>query len=240
MASSRYAVDVSPSNVNVRTRVHEYGGGAVVPGKGQVFFSDFATQQIFQQNLSMGDAEVALKPITPDDDPDHPHRFRFADGVLDSSGSKINSIREDHFHDEPSKVVNEIVSINVETGEMTVLASGNDFYSNPRLAPDGKHLAYVTWNHPNMPWDSTELCVLDFETLSTSKIAGDGDSSIIQPVWHPVTNHLYYLSDRSGYYNLYVAGSEESILPDMSLMTGLSWTDLPNGLQTYRLRRQRK
>ncbi|KAL3914591.1 MAG: hypothetical protein SGILL_006045 [Bacillariaceae sp.] len=218
-ASSRHAVDVSPSDCNIRSRVHEYGGGATVFGSSldQVFVTDFATQQLCQLKLdSKDEEEPSLKQITPDDDPDHPHRFRFADGVVDAKGTKIFSIREDHLNShEPSRVKNEIVSIDIATGEMQVVATGNDFYTNPRVSPDGKQLAYITWNHPNMPWDATELQVVDLTDAAKgapTKIAGDSDSSIMQPLWHPSTNELYYLSDQDGYYNLFKAGVEESVL----------------------------
>ncbi|KAL9187913.1 hypothetical protein ACHAXT_006291 [Thalassiosira profunda] len=208
--SERNGVDVTPKESNVRTRVHEYGGGAVVLGKDskELFFSEFATQQLCQF-----DGENS-QPITEEGD-----RFRYADGVLSEDGSVIYCIREDHAKPEPKNVVNEVVAIHVKDGSTEVLAAGNDFYAHPRVSPDGKKLAYITWNHPAMPWDATELRVTDIGSSSSKSsdhelIAGeDGDTSVIQPAWHPATGELYYISDESGYYNLYRAGFKPSILP---------------------------
>lgn len=205
--SERDGVDVSPKESNVRTRVHEYGGGAVVFGsdEGEIYFSEFATQRL---------CRLDGEPITPEGD-----RFRYADGVLSKDGKTIYCVREDHAKPNPKDVVNEVVKIDVTDGSMTVLATGNDFYSNPRVSPDEKQLAYITWNHPNMPWDATELRVATLDSASNKSddhelIAGeDGDTSVIQPTWHPDTGALFYISDESGYYNIYRAGFAPSILP---------------------------
>jgi len=156
-------------------------------------------------------------PLTPDLEN---CQYRFADGVHDSTNDLLYVIREDHVDKPLSKdVVNEIVTVSTSTIDdeeeyhIQVVATGNDFYAAPRLSPDGTKLAYITWNHPNMPWDATELRVRsivannDEESASSSShelIAGsDGDTSIIQPLWHPITGDLYYISDESGYYNIY-------------------------------------
>jgi len=106
------------------------------------------------------------------------------------------------------------------SGTMEVLATGKDFYAHPRVSPDGKKVAYVSWNHPNMPWDSTELRVATIEKSTSANtsdhelVAGsDGDTSILQPMWHPQTGALYYISDESGYYNIYRAGTKEPLIP---------------------------
>lgn len=203
--SERNAVDVSSKESNVRTRVHEYGGGAVVFGKKDIYYSEFATQKLCSlDGKAITDGENCC--------------YRFADGVVDGDESVIYCIREDHTKPEPANVVNEVVSVNVIDGKVKVVATGNDFYSAPRLSPDGKRIAYVTWKHPNMPWDSTELRVRDIDEPSNKcedhkLIAGqDGDTSIIQPLWHP-NGDLFYISDESGYYNIYREGYEKSVLP---------------------------
>lgn len=211
--NERNAVDVTPKESNVRTRVHEYGGGAVTMGEmnGELFFSEFETQQL----CKLADDGTA-KPITPEGD-----RFRFADGILEDASQTIFCIREDHQKPAPKDVVNEVVALSVD-GSMTMktMATGNDFYAAPRLSPDGKKLAYITWNHPNMPWDATELRVTSTDAPSAKSsdhelIAGEnGDTSIIQPLWHPHTGDLFYISDQSGFYNIYRAGYDnKSILP---------------------------
>jgi dipeptidyl aminopeptidase/acylaminoacyl peptidase len=208
--SQRNGVDVSPKESNVRTRVHEYGGGAVVFGKNEdeIYYSEFATQRLCHL-LKDGTSQ----PITEEGG-----TYRFADGVVSEDGQVIYAVREDHTKPEPKHVVNEIVSINVKDGSMQVLATGNDFYSNPRV--DGNQLAYITWNHPNMPWDATELRVTSLSDSTSNKstdhelIAGsDGDTSIIQPLFHPETGGLFYISDETGHYNIYRRRSDESVLP---------------------------
>lgn len=209
--SERNGVDVSPKESNVRTRVHEYGGGAVVFGKSadEFYYSEFMTQRLCK--LLKDQTSV---PVTPEGD-----RFRYADGVLSEDGSKIYCVREDHAKPEPANVVNEVVSVDTNDGSMEVIASGNDFYAAPRLSPDGKKMVYVTWNHPNMPWDATELRVANLGSPSNKSgdhelIAGhDGDTSVMQPLWHPLIGDLFYISDESGYYNIYREGYAKSILP---------------------------
>ncbi len=207
-------MDVSPMDSNVRTRVHEYGGGAVVLGESmkELFVSDFATQQLCQLVIE-DDGKTTLKPLATTNS----NQYRFADGVYHQGF--IYTVREDHGPDgtaTPQEVQNTIVALEVATGQMTVLASGNDFYSSPRIQ-NGK-LAYITWNHPNMPWDATELRVLELDGLTVQsdvRIAGgvDGDDSIMQPLWHPTSGDLYYLSDESGFYNLYRVEASSSSEP---------------------------
>ena len=236
--SERNGVDISPPESNVRTRVHEYGGGAIIFGKdeSEIFYSEFASQRLCRlttTTATTGGGSSSI-PVSVEGD-----RFRYADGVVSRDGSTVYCVREDHQFPEPKNVVNEIISMNVADGDgattvdgssssaaaMEVLATGNDFYAAPRVSPDGNSLAYITWNHPNMPWDATELRVRrnimddatggkDSDSASHELIAGaDGDTSIIQPLWHPQTGELYYISDQSGYYNIYRAGYEHSILP---------------------------
>jgi dipeptidyl aminopeptidase/acylaminoacyl peptidase len=212
-------VDVTPKDCNVRTRVHEYGGGAVTMGgeDGSIFYSDFVTQRLCQ--LKTG--EETAEPITPDGD-----RFRFADGVYDGDSKQIFCVREDHFENaKPKDVVNEVAAVATDGSmAMNVVATGNDFYAAPRLSPDGTKLAYITWNHPNMPWDATQLRIVASESKEWDKVSSstadheliagsDNDTSIMQPKWHPQTSDLYYISDQSGFYNIYRAGTKESILP---------------------------
>jgi len=233
-------VNVSPAECNVRTRVHEYGGGSVVmgPSMEELFVSDFATQQLCRlKPFKDGGGTFQLVPIPiPTGDESvpnqNPSRYRFADGVYHQGN--IYSVREDHGPDgqaSPQDVQNTIVVVDVATGHMSVLASGNDFYAAPRLDASGTQLAFITWNHPSMPWDGTELRLLKLEhateqqdggtstPTTTTKvvedtlIAGgvDADDSIMQPLWHPSGDALYYLSDESGFYNLYRAPKKDAI-----------------------------
>ena len=187
--------DVTPPPFNARTRAHEYGGGAFTVVDGAVCFSNFADQRFYRQ-----DPGAEPQPITPEAD------LRYADGVLDRRRGRIICVCEDHT-DPKREAVNTIVSLDLKGGDGgQVLVSGNDFYSSPRLSPDGTRLAWLTWNHPNMPWDGTELWVGELQEDGslgrTERVAGGGDESIFQPEWSP-DGVLYFVSDQTGWWNLY-------------------------------------
>jgi dipeptidyl aminopeptidase/acylaminoacyl peptidase len=191
--------DLTPSGFNARTRVHEYGGGDYVVDGDAVYFSNFSDQQIYCVSVSEnGQPEVISRDC---DDA----RVRYADYVSDRAHERLICVREDHRGDE-RRPVNEIVSVPKAGGESTVLISGNDFYSFPRLSGDGSHLAWLTWNHPNMPWDGCELWVGEFDAngsvVNQRMIAGGLDESIFQPAWSP-DGRLYFVSDMSGWWNIY-------------------------------------
>ena len=182
--------DVTPQPFNARTRVHEYGGGDFTVDGRTVYFANFADQRIYY--LDSGDEPAPLTPETG---------RRYADMVVDRG--RLIAVREDHAGNEP---VNEIVGVDLASGEERVLVSGNDFYSSPRLSPDGRRLVWLTWNHPNMPWDGTELmgCELGAEGVpeNVEQIAGGQDESIFQPEWSP-EGTLHFVSDLTGWWNLY-------------------------------------
>lgn len=185
--------DITPPPYNVRTRVHEYGGGAFAVRQGVVYFSNFADQQIYRQGP--GESPVAVTPV---------EQVRYADGVFAPNGRFI-CIREDHRA--PGEPVNTIVSVALDGKDIgRILASGKDFYSTPRLNPDGTRLAWLAWNHSNMPWDGTELFVGtlgdDGALHDVELVAGGPDESIFQPEWSP-SGALYFVSDRSNWWNLY-------------------------------------
>ena len=188
-------IDIAPPPFNVRTRVNEYGGGAYCVADGIVYFSNFADQRLYR--LIPGSQP---QPLTPE------AKMSYADAIIDRQRNRLYAVREDHTG-EGQEAVNTLVSINLENGEdVRVLVSGNDFYSSPRLKPDGSQLAWLTWNHPNMPWDGTELWVAQINpdgSLGKSQlVAGGADESIFQPEWSP-DGILHFVSDRSGWWNLY-------------------------------------
>lgn len=219
--------DVVPTPFNARTRVHEYGGGAYTVSNGTLYFSNFADQRIYRQEP--GGSPVAL---TPEEDK------RYADYTVDHRRNRLICVCEDHTRGE-QQVENSIVSLSLQAGgDVRVLASGNDFYASLSLSPDGKRLAWITWNHPNMPWDGTELWIGEINpdgTIGQShKIAGGKDESIFQPQWSP-DGTLYFISDRSGWWNLYrlSAGQIESLY-EMDADFGLpQWVF---GMSTYDFR----
>ena len=217
--------DVTPPPFNARTRVHEYGGAAFVVSDGTVYFSNFADQRLYRQ-ISGSEPQ----PITPE------AALRYADGVVDATRKRLICVREDHT-DTEREAVNALVGIGLGgTEDGQVLVSGNDFYAAPRLSPDGTHLAWMAWNHPNMPWDGAELWVgeisADGSLDRTERVAGGVDESIFQPEWSP-DGTLYFASDRTGWWNLYRchAGTVE-LLCEMEAEFGRpQWIF---GMSTYR------
>jgi dipeptidyl aminopeptidase/acylaminoacyl peptidase len=186
--------DVNPQPFNARTRVHEYGGGAYRIVNGECFFSNFADQLIYR--VSPGKAPAALT---------HEPGMRYADAAFDRTLNRLIAIREDHTV--PGReAVNTIVGINLADGAEKVLVQGNNFYSSACISPDGLHLAWLTWNHPNMPWDGCELWVGELQSDGSigkpMLIAGGLDESIFQPTWSP-EGELYFVSDRTDWWNLY-------------------------------------
>ena len=187
--------DVTPPPFNARTRVHEYGGAALVVSDGVVYFSNFADQRLYRQL-----PESEPQPITPEAD------LRYADGVVDAKGNRLICVREDHT-DTENEAVNTLVGIPLDGRDSgQILVCGNDFYSSPRLSPDGTRLAWLTWDHPNMSWDGTELWLgeisADGSLVHTECIAGGVNESIFQPEWSP-DGTLCFVSDRTGWWNLY-------------------------------------
>jgi dipeptidyl aminopeptidase/acylaminoacyl peptidase len=187
--------DAIPSGFNARTRVHEYGGGAYNVRDGVLIFSNFYDTRLYRID---GNGEPrAITPAGP---------LRFADMIFDPERNRLIAVREDHGGG--GEAVNTIAAIDLSVDEDggTVLVSGADFFSNPRLSPDGRLLAWLQWNHPNMPWDGSELWVgeiaADGSVTSPARVAGGQRESIFQPEWAP-DGTLYFVSDRTGWWNLY-------------------------------------
>ncbi|MEN8114581.1 MAG: S9 family peptidase, partial [Actinomycetota bacterium] len=182
--------DVLAETANVRTMVHEYGGGAYLAAGGTVIYSEFADQRLYGRG---GDASEALTG-----EPPRPRSVRYADAVAGPDGSII-CVRESHA--EEGEAINQLVRVESD-GAVAVVASGSDFYSSPRLSPNGALLAWVEWNHPNMPWDGTRLVLASASDTSQCAVVSGGPSeSIVQPEWAP-DGTLVFASDRSGWWNL--------------------------------------
>jgi dipeptidyl aminopeptidase/acylaminoacyl peptidase len=191
-------MDSIPKPFNARTRAHEYGGGAYFVHNDTVFFSNFPDQRLYRQERVGGP-----KPITPE--PPEPASLRYADGRVTPDGKTIICVRERH---EPNReAINEIVALSADgSGEARIVISGYDFYSFPRISSDGRRLAWTCWNHPQMPWDGTELWIGDLDSSGlvsrSRRIAGGLVESIFQPEWAD-DGTLYFISDRTGWWNLY-------------------------------------
>jgi dipeptidyl aminopeptidase/acylaminoacyl peptidase len=189
--------DINPPDFNARTRVHEYGGGDYVVHDGTVYFSNFTDQQLYRQ--SRGAAPERVTREATDD------RVRYADAIVDAKRNRLICVREDH-RAAGREAENCVAGVDLANGSEMVLASGNNFYSSPQIGPDESRMAWLTWNHPNMPWDGCELWVAEFASdgsLTNQKlIAGGLRESIFQPEWSP-DGSLYFVSDRTGWWNLH-------------------------------------
>ena len=220
-------VDVTPSGFNARSRAHEYGGGAMTIHRGDVYFSNFTDQRLYLQ--AKGGVPV---PLTVEG-------LFFAETRLDATRGRLVAVREDHRKGDAEPPA-AIVAIDVPRADRakdrdpvptagTVLVSGADFYSDPIVSPDGATLAWLQWNHPNMPWDGTELWTAaikaDGSLGAKTKIAGSADESIFQPEWSP-DGVLYFVSDRTGWWNLYrlAAGGIQPLHPMSAEFGKPQWT----------------
>jgi dipeptidyl aminopeptidase/acylaminoacyl peptidase len=195
--------DVLPGGFSARTLVHEYGGlGTALTGEA-AFFSNFSDQRVWRVDPGQGP-----RPLTPE--PTVPRGDRYADFVVSSDGVWVVAVRERHPvgpGEDSSQVVNDVVVFPADgSAKPRALADGRDFFSAPRLSPDGRQLAWLAWDHPNMPWDGTELFLADVQpgmTLGPARqVAGGRAESVSQPRWSP-DGVLHFLSDRTGWWNLY-------------------------------------
>ena len=191
--SKKIRMDIIPPPYSSRSRVHEYGGGVYCVADQEIFFVNDSDQEIYR--VARG---ATPKRLT------HAPDCRFADLYFDSTHNRIICVCEDHSNanTEPD---NSLVAVDITTGAVNTLCQGRDFYSSPRMSPDAVSLSWLCWDHPNMPWDGTELWLADIDESGLPKgprrVAGSNRISIFQPEWSP-DNSLYYVTDESGWWNL--------------------------------------
>ena len=188
--------DVIPSNFNSRNAVHEYGGGSFSVSNGIVIFSNYPDNRLYK----VSEADPLPTPITKNDP-----NLRYANIAFDNFHNRIITVHENHTN--PNNIINSLVSINLEApNNMITIKSGADFYSSPSINPDSTKLAWIEWNHPNMPWDSTSLHVGnisdDGSLLNHKQISGFQNESVSNPIWSP-DGILHYISDSSGWWNIF-------------------------------------
>jgi dipeptidyl aminopeptidase/acylaminoacyl peptidase len=211
------AADAVPATFNVGSRVHEYGGGAYLPAGRTLFACSQGNQRLYRI-----DGHRDPVPISPE--PPTPASLRYADLRLVSSRALLVCVRERH---QGGEVVNELVALPVDgSADPWVVASGHDFYAAPRPSPDGRRLAWLTWDRPCMPWDGTDLWVADLAPdgrLGPARhVAGGLEESVVQPEWN-AEGLLHFVSDRSGWWNLYCDGQRESLLPMAAEFADAPW-----------------
>ena len=195
-------VDVTPPGASVRTLVHEYGGGSYAVAGATTYFVNLEDQRLYRQELDGSPTAITPEPAT--------HRgLRYADMSVSPDGRWIASVYERH-RDE-GMPVNELVAIAADGSVMSTLASGRDFYAFPRWSPDGARIAFIAWDFPRMPWDGTELLVVDVASDGSAgpsrEVAGGERDSIFQPAWGP-DGSLTFVSDRTDWWNLYREGAD--------------------------------
>ncbi len=214
--------DLIEAPYSARTRVHEYGGAALLAHDGTVFFSNADDGRIHR--LLPGAAPMPLTPVDPG--------LRYADFEIDATRDRLICVVEEH---RGATVVNDVRAIPLGGGPPVSLLSGNDFYSTPRVSPDGGSMLWLTWNFPNMPWDGCELWVAGIDASGTPRdprlVAGGRAELIFQPSWSP-ESVAHFTSDRTGWWNLYRCdGAKVDALAPMEAECGApQWVF---GLSTY-------
>ena len=216
--SAGATAQLTPNGANVRTRVHEYGGAPFIIVGDTIYYSQLTDQRLYE--LKHGAAPAAVTPPN----------YRYADCIAlpgaAKSAAALLCVREDH--SDPAHVHNALVRLPLPiAGPGEVLFESSDFVAYPRLSPDGRRLAFITWNHPNMPWDGTELRVAELTATGLKPsvvVAGGAAESVLEPQWAG-DGTLYFISDRSGFWNLYAdrAGGARPIWPRAAEFAAPLW-----------------
>ena len=206
--------EITPATANVRTTMHEYGGGAWWAEGGVLWYVDYSDQRLRQLTTDKGVEILSAEPTDA-------KALRYADIRPTLCKQWLICVHEKHSAqtDEPQNLLLAVATDG--SGNTIELTLGADFYGSPVLSPNGKQLAWVQWDHPNMPWDDTTLMLADIDVsessiklANTRVIAGGLDEAIVQPSWSP-TGTLHYLSDKSDLWHLYAHGQELPVLtPD--------------------------
>jgi dipeptidyl aminopeptidase/acylaminoacyl peptidase len=185
--------ELTPAPLNVRSRVHEYGGAAYLVCESGTFFINAADQNLYEVAT-----DGAIRQITDSD-----ASVRYADMCMDAANHRLIAVTE--IHGDAPEPENALASIDIKTGSVALLAQGHDFYASPRLSPSGDELVYIVWDHPNMPWDGTQLIhakLQDGQLAEETVVAGGACESVLQPSWLP-DGSLLFVSDASNFWNLY-------------------------------------
>ncbi|RZS43696.1 dipeptidyl aminopeptidase/acylaminoacyl peptidase [Herbihabitans rhizosphaerae] len=198
VALLRDGVEVIDDRWNVRNRVHEYGGRPfTVLDDGRVAFTNWHDQRVYL-------AEPGGEPVPISAEPQREHGLRYGD--LRATGDEVWCVRETITGDRPTDVRRDLVALPAAGGEPRVLTASHHFLTAPRPSPDGRHAAWIGWNHPDMPWDSAELCVAPINDDGTfgehRVIAGGERESVCQFEWES-DDALLAMTDPDGWWNLH-------------------------------------
>ena len=202
-------VDAVPEGVDVRSGVHEYGGGAWCVAGGVLVHADRSDERLVRREPG----RPGVEPVVLTPEPDLPRGLRYADGRITPDGRWYICVRESHTGG-GSEPANELVAVAMDgSWRVEVLVSGPDFVSNPRVSSDGQHLVWIQWDHPDLPWDDTTLWVGDLSSdgrlTGPRRVArpagvdgGDSNESFFQPEWR-ADGVLHVVTDRDGWWHLY-------------------------------------
>lgn len=189
--------DILPAPFSHQSKVHEYGGMAYTLDDSHLYFVNGADQRIYCQHLHHPTGPVALTPKGP---------WRFADLIVDVQHQRLIAVCEEHSTEREPENYLAAIALNNTSPIIEKLVAGADFYAYPRLSPDQTRLCWIEWQHPNMPWDSTQLWLANISaagvTGNTLVAGASGNEAIFQPHWSP-DNYLYFVSDKSNWWNIY-------------------------------------
>ena len=221
--------ELTPQPYSVRSRVHEYGGAAYLPTRDALFFVNATDQNIYSVNAAGEIRQITISAAA----------VRYADLCLDPERHRLIAVTE--IHQDGQHPMNALAAVAIDTGQATILHQGHDFYASPRVSPSGGEILFVAWDHPNMPWDGTQLIRARLKNAGigkTTRVAGGSRESVLQPGWLPDGSALY-LSDASGFWNLYRADAEgtHAVLYDQAEYAGPPWQF---GSQDYAILNERQ
>lgn len=186
--------ELLPKTFNVKTKAHEYGGKCFLAHHKKLYFVNGEDQDIYEYSLTNG----GVRRLT------HEPNLRFADFAISLDGSFLYAVAEEH---QQGKVTNMLIRLCLRSSQLKILHNHYDFYAAPRISPNGKHLAWICWNHPNMPWDATKLWRGELHPteglIHIRQVAGEQEESILFPQWSS-ENILHCASDRTGFWNIYL------------------------------------
>jgi dipeptidyl aminopeptidase/acylaminoacyl peptidase len=233
---------MTPPGISVRTRANEYGGKSFTVVNGVIYFVSDKDQRIYVQK---GDEISPLTEVGPRFADlcmsaqgliaiaEFPSDWNFKASPEEKSDKEISAQKTQELYQGYDE--NRLVLIDLKSGELFTLASGCDFYSSPALSPDGKKIAWLSWDLPLMPWDGTDLWVAEFKEKklqNARKVAGGKEESIFEPSWSS-DGHLYYISDKSGWWNLYCLRSETHAEPLYPMQAEFGLPQWVFGMSTY-------
>jgi dipeptidyl aminopeptidase/acylaminoacyl peptidase len=222
--------DITQPGFNVRTRVHEYGGGAYAAFNNIIYFVNFKDQRIYRQ---LEDSSKA-HPITPLKNEDG-SLGKYASLTVSPDGKKLLFVYEKEYDNKENE--NFLAVLNLNSGDISepsIIAKGYDFYADPIFSPTGEKVAWLQWNYPYMPWDSTELMIGKIEKNAlheVKRVAGGRDSAICFPRFDR-ENKLYFVMDKAvgdassseNWWNLYCYTDKiERITSEQAEFGGPHW-----------------